>query len=472
MKLFLACFGALVLGMGLPVRAAATIEHTDVRYENGFLTIVFSNADAQANLYALEASADLISTDWAEVSGATFTTLDATHLQVRVPVGSVDHEFYRILGTFLSGAPAGLNQITGGTRGSASSLGELTVETFFLGESEVTWGEWRSVAVWAAAHGYDLASVGAGCADSHPVSSVSWYDVVKWCNARSEEAGLRPVYRLGTEIYRSGESTPSIDATADGYRLPTEAEWEFAAIGGAGALVTTYSGGDDLDAVGWYAGNASGAACDLSAGAGTWPVGQKAANDAGQQDMSGNIAEWCWDAAGSGRRVRGGSWADDAAACALAARAEAAATTRSDTIGFRLARNLSPYAASTLPLIALITPNDLPLAPADVFVIGDSTVASYGASSYPQRGWGQELPHFLTSDAFVVQNRAIGGRSSRSFIEEGRWESVKSSMSAGDYLLIQFGHNDRDWTKAERYTPTEDYKTYLTTYVTEAREVG
>ncbi|MFW6354166.1 MAG: DUF7522 family protein [Verrucomicrobiota bacterium] len=60
MKLFLACFGALVLGMGLPVRAAATIEHTDVRYENGFLTIVFSNADAQANLYALEASADLV----------------------------------------------------------------------------------------------------------------------------------------------------------------------------------------------------------------------------------------------------------------------------------------------------------------------------------------------------------------------------------------------------------------------------
>jgi len=107
-----------------------------------------------------------------------------------------------------------------------------------------------------------------------------------------------------------------------------------------------------------------------------------------------------------------------------------------------------------------------------IFLIGDSTVTNYRESAYPMAGWGQVLQHYINSSEFVIDNRAIGGRSSRSFIEEGRWGSVKSAMVAGDFVFIQFGHNDRDFSKAERYTPPADYKTYLKQYVNETRALG
>lgn len=91
---------------------------------------------------------------------------------------------------------------------------------------------------------------------------------------------------------------------------------------------------------------------------------------------------------------------------------------------------------------------------------------------YPQTGWGQVLQPYFDAGAVQVVNRAIGGRSSRSFYQEGRFTSVLAEMQKGDYLLIQFGHNDRDFTKTERYTSTADYKTYLTTYINEARAKG
>jgi lysophospholipase L1-like esterase len=79
-----------------------------------------------------------------------------------------------------------------------------------------------------------------------------------------------------------------------------------------------------------------------------------------------------------------------------------------------------------------------------VFIIGDSTVANYNVNVYPQAGWGQVIQPYFDSLAVQVINRAIGGRSSRSFYQEGRFTSVLSEMQKGDYLLIQFGHNDRD----------------------------
>jgi lysophospholipase L1-like esterase len=106
-----------------------------------------------------------------------------------------------------------------------------------------------------------------------------------------------------------------------------------------------------------------------------------------------------------------------------------------------------------------------------IFLIGDSTVCNYNTNKYPMAGWGQVLQNFIKSDAFTIDNRAIGGRSSRSFWEEGRWTSVKSAMKLGDFLLIQFGHNDRD-SKPERYTSPTDYKKYLRIYVNEARAIG
>jgi lysophospholipase L1-like esterase len=106
-----------------------------------------------------------------------------------------------------------------------------------------------------------------------------------------------------------------------------------------------------------------------------------------------------------------------------------------------------------------------------IFICGDSTVCNYRDSDFPMTGWGQVLGYFF-NDNIEIYNHAIGGRSSRSFIEEGRWDAVKSDLASGDYVFVQFGHNDRDYSKPERYTPVDDYKEYIIQYVTEARALG
>ena len=107
-----------------------------------------------------------------------------------------------------------------------------------------------------------------------------------------------------------------------------------------------------------------------------------------------------------------------------------------------------------------------------IFVIGDSTVCNYAASKYPWAGWGQELALFFKTGTVTVVNNALGGRSSKSFVTLGQWDGTISAIGAGDILMIQFGHNDRDNSKAERYADTATYRQYLTKYVTEARAKG
>lgn len=107
-----------------------------------------------------------------------------------------------------------------------------------------------------------------------------------------------------------------------------------------------------------------------------------------------------------------------------------------------------------------------------ITIIGDSTVCNYASSKYPQAGWGQVLDRFFISGTVTVNNRAIGGRSSRSFYQEGRWTEILSNIESGEYVFIQFGHNDRDFTKTERYTDTSQYKEYLRKYVKESRNKG
>lgn len=102
-----------------------------------------------------------------------------------------------------------------------------------------------------------------------------------------------------------------------------------------------------------------------------------------------------------------------------------------------------------------------------IYLIGDSTVCDYKDSQFPMTGWGQVLKHFFNSDIKII-NHAIGGRSSRSFREQGRWKTVLNALQPGDFVFIQFGHNDRD-TKPERYTPVDKYKLIIDSFVVETR---
>ncbi len=171
-----------------------------------------------------------------------------------------------------------------------------------------------------------------------PVERVSWFDAVRFCNAVSAAFGLPEAYQIGAG------SEPSVewDQGSVGLRLPTEAEWEYAARAGAQHL---YAGGDDLAAVGWFSGNTDGK---------SHPVGQKRSNAWGLKDMSGNAWEWCWDwyaaypmgactdpsgpASGSYRVRRGGCWYNDPRYARVAYRSDFTPGDRNDVVGVRLFR--------------------------------------------------------------------------------------------------------------------------------------
>ncbi len=160
-----------------------------------------------------------------------------------------------------------------------------------------------------------------------PVETVSWKDAVIFCNLLSGKAGLQPCYDWNNH---SEEIT--FDAKADGYRLPTEAEWEYACKAGTTAM--RYG---EIDSIAWFKGNAEGM---------THEVGMKAPNAWGLYDMLGNVWEWCSDiydekVYGSYRIFRGGGWFDEARSClATNRRRSHPAAFKIDDLGFRIARNL------------------------------------------------------------------------------------------------------------------------------------
>ena len=284
-------------------------------------------------------------------------------------------------GTFTMGSVvasiAGADKSDGLTDAPAHAV---TLSKFYLAQTETTYADWIAVRTWArdAARGagvYDFgATVGEGKGDTHPVVSVSWYDAVKWCNAKSEWEGLMPVYYTNdaqTLVYRTGDvnvRAAQVKWGAIGYRLPTEAEWEYAARGGLSGQ--RFPWGDTITHVQANYYSSTSYASDVSATRGihatyvtgaspfTSPVGVFAANGYGLADMVGSVWEWTWDwygsygsgvvtyprgaASGSLRVSRGGSWGNEASYARSAFRNFGDPDYRFNLFGFRPARSSVP----------------------------------------------------------------------------------------------------------------------------------
>jgi formylglycine-generating enzyme required for sulfatase activity len=276
----------------------------------------------------------------------------------------------KVLGEF-SFIPAG--NFTMGNEGSANEFRTVELSAFCMGKCEVTKAKWDEVRTWALSNGYDLAP-GEGKASDHPVQQISWYDVVKWCNARSEKEGLKPFYYTDdaqTKIYRTGKvdvTNAQVKWTANGYRLPTEAEWEKAARGGLVKALYPWGATISHDDANYFGKNGYHPDFDLSPPLFTSPCGSFKSNGYGLYDMAGNVNEWCWDrdadyakgdqknpigpTSGSSRIFRGGSWKESDLICQVGYRLKTIPSYSADHIGFRLAT--TPRITSSMARIAIV----------------------------------------------------------------------------------------------------------------------
>jgi formylglycine-generating enzyme required for sulfatase activity len=240
---------------------------------------------------------------------------------------AIPEDFVRIEGgTFIMGSPAN----EPGYRSLEGPQHQVTVSSFYMGKYEVTQKEYREVM------GKNPSEFEG---DNLPVENVSWNNAIEYCNKRSQKEGLTPAYTIN----RYG-GVESWDKNANGYRLPTEAEWEYACRAGT---TTAYNTGASINNnTGWYEANSAGS---------THEVGQKPANAWGLYDMHGNVYELCWDwydmytsraqdplgpPTGRERVGRGGGWNGSAGNVRSAARNSYDPNdSRYRNMGFRVVRN-------------------------------------------------------------------------------------------------------------------------------------
>jgi formylglycine-generating enzyme len=283
----------------------------------GSQSIIYWPVSSTTN-YVLQATTNLDTPNWVTATNAV--TVNAVTVTNSAPSG-----YFRLLQstnpTGMVLIPAGSftmgNYLVNNFYNSATNDPDITdayptnvyVAAFYMDVNLVSSNQWAAVYSYATGEGYTFAHAGSAKAGNNPVQTVSWYDCVAWCNARSQRAGLTPCYYTDagfTQVYTNATRTIVVylNTTNQGYRLPTEAEWEKAARGGLtgnrfpwGNIITEsqanyYSGGgesyDYLGPTGYNTNFNSGSVY-------TSPVGSFAPNGYGLYDMAGNLFEWCWD---------------------------------------------------------------------------------------------------------------------------------------------------------------------------------
>ena len=304
---------------------------------------------------------DLSQTNWLVLTNLVVTQSPYRFVDADAP--PAPQRFYRVLvlGTnspppeSMALIPAGPFVMGDTLDGDSTALPLHTnqISAFYMDKYEVTKVLWNDVYNWAISRGYVFVYGADRKANNHPVYNVSWYDCLKWCNARSEKEGRRPAYYTDpdqTVVYRIAWNVAPYVNWNSGYRLPTEAEWEKAARGGVsgqrfpwGYTISwgeaNYSANPSLYPYDWNLSSGGNPAFNDGVVPYLSPVGSFPANGYGLYDMSGNVWEWCWDGfeitysgssqtdprgptsdSGSYRVLRGGGWNGDAVGCRAAAR--------------------------------------------------------------------------------------------------------------------------------------------------------
>jgi sulfatase modifying factor 1 len=380
--------GALALGVGVAAQAVApviqSIEMVGANPRLGIQSDVGSTNQIQY-------STNLGQTNWTVLTNLVVTASPYWFVDVAAP--PAPFRFYRVMALepINNLAPTNMALIPAGsfTMGNCMDPNEgyydevplhtVNVSAFYMDKYEVTKALWDDVYQWATNHGYSFDNSGFGKAANHPVQTIDWYDAVKWCNARSEKEARTPAYYTSaaqTTVYRSGQVNlinACVNWAATGYRLPTEAEWEKAARGGASGHRFPWSNVDTIthSQANYY--SSSSYAYDISPTRGyhptfndgvypyTSPVGYFAPNGYGLYDMAGNVWQWCWDwwdgswysnvgapqtdthgpsGALSFRVLRGGNWNDPALSSRCAVRLSYGPGFANDVSGFRCVRGL------------------------------------------------------------------------------------------------------------------------------------
>jgi formylglycine-generating enzyme len=322
--------------------------------------------------YVLQYCTNLAKPKWAYAMDAgravygTNTALTVTNL--------TQPRFFRLMHIFGMPAttpPSNMLPISAGTFTMGDTLDgitnahpvSVTVSAFYMDTNLVTYSQWQQVYCCGIILGGSFDNVGSGQGTNYPATSMHWFDCVTWCNARSIVEGLTPAYYWDadfTQIYSGGIGVAYVDWEADGYRLPTEAEWERAARGGhEQQRFPTGNSISESDAN--YVGYASGvlpydlgpAGWNPVGQGGTTPVGTFPANSYGLRDMAGNVAEWCWDTygvpyaggtdphgptTGNARVLRGGAYSSHADSLRCAHRGALYPVFSDVAIGFRCVR--------------------------------------------------------------------------------------------------------------------------------------